>query len=80
MKADNNSHVLLGDVVMAQKKPSPGFRRKAKPTKKQSRQEEALEEGLRETFPASDAVAATEPVARRSDRSKTRAARRLRAT
>ena len=46
-------------------------------TKDQQRQERALEEGLEETFPASDAVAATEPAGRQSNARKTRAAQRI---
>ncbi len=47
--------------------PPRKIEKKKKKTKKE-RKERALETGLEDTFPASDAVAATEPAGRNSDK------------
>jgi len=59
------------ETMMAQgssEKVAPDIKRKKKQDERQ-RLENALEEGLKETFPASDAVAVTEPVPTRPDNS-----------
>jgi hypothetical protein len=48
-------------------KPDIEKRKKKKKQNERRRLERALEVGLQETFPASDAVAVTEPVRTRSD-------------
>jgi hypothetical protein len=45
-------------------------RKPAKPETERDRRERKLEEGLEETFPASDAVAVTEPAPEHADKKK----------
>ena len=45
-------------------------RKPVKPETDKERRERKLEEGLEETFPASDAVAVTEPAPERADKKK----------
>jgi ribosomal protein S2 len=47
---------------MAKKAKSKTRKSRPRPRRKNKRLERNLEEGLRETFPASDAVAVTDPV------------------
>jgi hypothetical protein len=49
------------------KQPNLDVKKKKQEQVKRRRLENALEEGLKETFPASDAVAVTEPVAAHED-------------
>ncbi len=49
------------------KEPPRKIEKKKKKKTTKERKERALETGLEETFPASDAVAATEPAGRNSD-------------
>jgi len=56
------------ETIMARsssKQPKPDIEKKKQ--NERQRLEEALEEGLEETFPASDAVAVTEPARTKSD-------------
>jgi hypothetical protein len=56
------------ETIMARssrKQPKPDVERKKQ--NERQRLEQALEEGLEETFPASDAVAVTEPACTKSD-------------
>ncbi len=55
--------------VMAQSNFKEPTRKIEKKKTKKERKERALETGLEEIFPASDAVAATEPAGRNSDES-----------
>ena len=65
---DEGSDPYVTETIMARsssKQPKPDIQKKKQ--NERQRLENALEEGLEETFPASDAVAVTEPARTKSD-------------